>query len=403
MALDSSIISRLQGSNPLAALQQGMQVGGMFADLRNRPEQQARAEEERQLKLQGLQQQLASGQAQQKAAQITNAQNAENFRITQAATAYQKVQSDIDSGNYQVARGKLVNEKKLLNDSGVTNTPDIDAAIGALDSKDPMQILGIKTIGDKVMLAAQQRGLFKDPSSGVPAEEQAFESLIKNFTPEQQAEARLVKSGLKGRATGSAAQTIADAGTAEQVAESQAIIRQREKFGEMTGASRAKTIDSSFDKLNKINSGIDTIDRAVLALESGAGTGAIERFLPSFKAASVELDNIRNQLALDVIGGVTLGAISAAELDLAKQVALPTGLDGPQLIQHLRERKSAQQKVAAYFREQIDFLDQGGTVAGFLRSKERSASTGGNEQAPTQPAQQQGSFTSKSGISFTVK
>ena len=111
-------------------------------------------------------------------------------------------------------------------------------------------------------------------------------------------------------------------------------------------------------------------------MEGGAETGAISRFLPSIRAASVELDNIRNQLALDVIGGVTLGAISEAELELAKQVALPTGLDRPQLLEHLRQRKAAQQKLRNYFNEQIQFLDQGGTVAGFLREKERQQKAG---------------------------
>lgn len=216
-----------------------------------------------------------------------------------------------------------------------------------------------------------------DSAKSISAGQQEFESLIKDLPEEEKKKAKRIKLGLTPRATGSAAQTIADLGTGEQVADSQAIIKQREKFGELTGASRAKSIDSGFERIVKINTGINNIDRATEAIRAGAGTGAIERFLPSIIAASVELDQIRNELALDVIGGVTLGAISEAELDLVKQVALPEGLDSPQLLQHLEDRKAAQIKLRDYFQEQIDFLDQGGTVAGFLRAKEKQRKEAG--------------------------
>ena len=68
------------------------------------------------------------------------------------------------------------------------------------------------------------------------------------------------------------------------------------------------------------------------------------------------------------------------ELNLAKSIAIPTGLEGPELVQWLNDKKAAQQKLAGYFKEQIDFLDQGGSVAGFLRSKSR----GGQPQQPAQ-------------------
>jgi hypothetical protein len=96
----------------------------------------------------------------------------------------------------------------------------------------------------------------------------------------------------------------------------------------------------------------------------------VEKLWPSIKAASVELDNIQSSMALDVVGAVTFGALSKGELDLAKAVALPTGLDTPELIDWLSRRKVAQEKLRAYYNEQVQFLDQGGTIAGFLRKKE---------------------------------
>lgn len=223
------------------------------------------------------------------------------------------------------------------------------------------------------------------------AGQKEFESLTKDLTKEEKAEAIMIKLGLSPRAVGSAIQTISDKNISEQIGKAKATIRQREKFGELTASSRAKAIDSGFEKIVKIDAGLRNIDRAIVELNAGAGVGAIEKFLPSFRASSVALDNIQKSMALDVIGAVTFGALSQGELNLAKEVALPTGLDTPQLIKHLTERKAAQEKLRGYYQEQINFLDQGGTVAGFMRSKEREIESQPPQDQPviTQPVQNQ--------------
>lgn len=212
-----------------------------------------------------------------------------------------------------------------------------------------------------------------ESNKGLPAETVAFNELIKDFTPEQQKTARLVKAGLKGRAMSNAVLSAIQSGEVENLADAKAKIKQAEKFAEMTGASRAKAIDKGFEKIEKISSNIGNIDRAIEALDRGAGTGAVERFAPSIKAASRELAQIQNELALDVIGSVTFGALSEDELQLAKDTALDLGLGEAELKDYLQRKKAAQEKLRGYFREQVDFLDQGGTVAGFLRMKEREA------------------------------
>lgn len=242
-------------------------------------------------------------------------------------------------------------------------------------------------------------GMSGGDGGGDVAAVEEFKYLSNELPKDQLLKAKQIKLGLTPRAQGSADQTIAELGIAYRVADSNAIIKEREKFGEMTGTSRAKTIDKGYDRIMTINSGIGSIDRAIKAVESGAGTGAVEKLLPSIKAASVELDQLRNQMALDVISGVTLGAISEGELALVQQVALPTGLNGPELIRHLKDRKQAQEKLRDYFKEQIDFLDQGGTVAGFVRQKEREMQ--GQGSGSTQ--NNDNTFTSSSGVTFTVK
>jgi hypothetical protein len=236
---------------------------------------------------------------------------------------------------------------------------------------------------DQGINAANSMGIGKaikgsSKAKGLPAEAQAFNDLIKDFSPDEQKVARRVKAGLKGRAMSNAVLSAIESGDVTNLAQAKAEIKQAEKFGEMTGASRSKTIDRGFESIAKIDAGVKNIDRAIAAIKGGAGVGAIEKFWPSIKASSVELDNIRGQMALDVVGATTFGALSKGELDLAKDIALPTGLDTNELVEYLEKKKVAQGKLRAYYNEQIQFLDQGGTVAGFLRMKQKG----------TQPSEQ---------------
>lgn len=239
--------------------------------------------------------------------------------------------------------------------------------------------LGIDFELEEAEREAKIRNARGEDSGAKSASQREFESKLEGLTPEQQKQAVLIDLGLAPRAVGSAIQTITDQGIEDEIGKASAKIKQREKFGELTGSSRAKKIDEGFERIGVINKGIGNLDRAIAVVEGGAGVGAINKFLPSFKAASVELDQIQKELALDVIGGVTLGAISEAELDLVKQVAIPKGLNQEELLRHLRERKAAQEKLRAYFNQQIQHLDQGGTVASFLRQQERQLDQGLNQ------------------------
>lgn len=261
---------------------------------------------------------------------------------------------------------KLQQQRIRQSDPNIIKT--IDEQLRLLQSG---RIDEANSLTDQAVQLGERLGVLKAPGGALTAEQREFAGLTEDLTAEQKKEATLIKLGLSPRAVGSAVQTITDRDIAEQVGDTEAVIAQRKKFGTLTGASRAKAIDAGFERIGKINVGIQNIDGAIEAVRAGAGTGALESRFPSIKAASVELDNIQGRMALDVIGAVTFGALSKGELDLAKQVALPTGLDGPELIKFLEDKRAAQIKLRDYFKEQIDFLDQGGTVAGFLRSKER--------------------------------
>ena len=227
----------------------------------------------------------------------------------------------------------------------------------------------------------------EDGSTDLSADMNSFNELIKDMTLEQQKLARQVKAGVKARPVSNAEMTAIKDGSITSYSDYKTKQKEREKFAEATGASRARIIDKSFEKIGKINASIGNIDRAINAINEGAGTGVIEKHWPSIKAASVELENIRNSMALDVVGATTFGALSQGELDLAKDVALPTGLDGPELLTYLGKKRDAQNKLKTQYEDLLQHLDQGGTEASFVRMKKREGLQQQPAQQPAQPQQ----------------
>lgn len=216
---------------------------------------------------------------------------------------------------------------------------------------------------------------------GEPSAVQLFNTLSESAAevgldgkPTRRAIQAQTQLGTRARAgtTSSRERIATDEDLTESVAESEATIAQRRKFGEATGAVRSKLIDKGFVTIQSIDKNIRNLDKAIAAIDEGASTGAVEsKFFPTIRKATVKLEQIQSELGLDVVGGVTFGALSKGELDLALTVALPVGLQPPELRQWLQDKKTAQEKLRVYYAEQVDFLDQGGTIAGFLRSRER--------------------------------
>lgn len=277
----------------------------------------------------------------------------------------------------------------------ISGLPDIDSKLAAIEAAKSQAVAAGRTThnldeleqaylagedqGDQLLGAGinafQQAGIIG--GSGLSAEQRGFEDLISGFTPEEQERARKIKAGISPRAVGSADITTATTpGLTEKVGESEADIQQQVEFAKKTGASRAKAIDDGFDRITKIDTNVRNIDRAISAIDKGASTGTIEsRFFPSFRQATKELDQVQKELGLDVIGSVTFGALSKGELQLALETALPTGMEPQDLKAFLQSKREAQSKLREYYSQQVDFLDQGGTIAGFLRQQNRQQQT----------------------------
>lgn len=148
----------------------------------------------------------------------------------------------------------------------------------------------------------------------------------------------------------------------------------------------AKTVNQAFGSVQAIRSNISTLKDAKAALEKGASTGAIASRFPNLTAASIELQNLQSKLGLDVVGATTFGALSEGELNLALNVALPTGLDEPQLKEWLDRRIKAQEELAKYLTEQATFLSKPGSTQAQWNEKIRDKqSSTPSAAAPSSP------------------
>jgi len=141
---------------------------------------------------------------------------------------------------------------------------------------------------------------------------------------------------------------------------------QAELGAEAAGATAAGTTGieigrQTFERIGLLRSNIASLDRAIeLVEDEGANTGVIASRLPNWNASTIELENLRNQLGLDVVRSVTFGALSESELELALNTALPTNLSEPELADWLSRKRDAQEKLADYLTQQARFLSTPG-------------------------------------------
>jgi len=148
-----------------------------------------------------------------------------------------------------------------------------------------------------------------------------------------------------------------------------------------------KTSKEYFDQLQNIEGNIRNYAEGIrLIREEGANSGVIARRLPSLTAASQKLDNLRNRLGLDVVGGTTFGALSEAELAMALDTAMPNNLQPEQLAKWFEDRMTAQQKLADILDGAVQFLNVPGNSLADLRAMQKQQrTTGGSGQGAATP------------------
>jgi hypothetical protein len=102
--------------------------------------------------------------------------------------------------------------------------------------------------------------------------------------------------------------------------------------------------NQAFDRIEGIESNIQTLEKAVSTIDAGARAGAIDNLMPTLDKATIELRQLSRQLGLDVIANTTFGALSEGELRLAMDTAVPP-LDEPDLKKWFQERIDARKKL----------------------------------------------------------
>ncbi len=151
---------------------------------------------------------------------------------------------------------------------------------------------------------------------------------------------------------------------------------------------KIKVIGNMFAKLPGIQQSLLTIGKARAAIAEGAETGVIDKLLPDIRESTVKLTNLMNQLGLEVVSGATFGALSAGELRLALDTALPTGLQPEALDRWLVDKGNAQQKLLTELQNDIISLGEPGTTLASLVLRRRNAQqiSRDQEEAAVTPA-----------------
>jgi len=219
-------------------------------------------------------------------------------------------------------------------------------------------------------------------SYGNPAELQTFNALTKIMNDESQPEsvrnAAKVKLGLMARKVASS--DVFSSQDPELVNLLTELERRRNAGGE-SGKQTVQQGVKFFEQLPQLDKQIRNLDRTVAAIDAGADTGRIMSMLPSFREASIKLDQLRGELGLDIVGMTTFGALSKGELDLALATGLPDKMDEPALRKWALEKKAAVEKLRTELANAAGYLTTpGSSISGYLKMMEDSGKLGYEDQ-----------------------
>lgn len=176
--------------------------------------------------------------------------------------------------------------------------------------------------------------------------------------------------------TGAEAAKVIDEANKYEAEQAQRVAGSK-KIGTVTADQAVK----AFEKAANVTTSIETIDRAVAAIDDGAMSGFVANYLPNITKASAELQSAMNQMGLDVISTVTFGALSESEMRVAMETAVPRNLSGPQLKEWLIEKRAAQVKARQALERAASYLSvPGNTIASWLELK-----SGQRQETTTNP------------------
>tara|TARA_R110002167_G_scaffold284729_1_gene489813 strand:+ start:131 stop:1219 length:1089 start_codon:yes stop_codon:yes gene_type:complete len=116
---------------------------------------------------------------------------------------------------------------------------------------------------------------------------------------------------------------------------------------------------AAFDRASTMDESLIKLEAAREAVNNGAQSGFLARFIPSFSAATTALRTTANSLGIDIINSATFGALSEKELQLALSTGLDLNLQGKELKIHIEEKIAAQTKMRDWLIAQSKILTKG--------------------------------------------
>ena len=300
----------------------------------------------------------------------TAASLAQGFAAMGSMPALQKMTADTSSQRTeQKARNKTV---AYLRANGQGDLADMVEA-GDVSGKDVMAALAKKTIGGTGADGVQSSTALPD-QSGVVMTMRDGSIVVKTIGGET--------------LTGQAALDFARAAN-----ENYAGYQSDVYYGRRTGTNTAETDTGAsaaaagksgeelikrgfeaFDQANNASKSLVSIDEAIAAIDNGAESGLVYKFLPDITEASASLNVAMNKMGLDIISSVTFGALSEAEMKLAMETAAPRNLAPAELRSWLVRKRDAQAKARDALMAAATYLTTpGNTLQGWMSQRTATA------------------------------
>lgn len=135
--------------------------------------------------------------------------------------------------------------------------------------------------------------------------------------------------------------------------------------------SRSTLIDNYRQQSSASITELRELDNIINAIDSGADTGVFVNYFPTTTRATAELFQAARRLGLNIIQNTTFGALSAAEMKLAMETAVPTGLDEAGLRVWATNKKEKIYKLQNEINSAISHIEAGGSVQDWTAQRTR--------------------------------
>jgi len=278
----------------------------------------------------------------------------------------------IDAVQAQSGQQTLPSEKPMK-----TGFPGIMQALQDPRTQNVLGALSRSDTGRRLQAVAQAEMQRQASTAGGPTVRS--QTLYRNGTLVQSTDAgpRVYDPSGKLVTGADQARVIAEANAAETK------LRGEQSQSTQIGKVTADIAKDVYTKAQTVSSSIDTINRAIKAIDEGGISGFLTDYLPNITAASAELRSAMNQMGLDVVASATFGALSESEMNIAMSTAVPQSLSGPELREWLLNKRRLQIEARNSLERAASYLSQpGNTIGGYIELQEQRRRESGEGNSP---------------------